>query len=152
MPCLYKAHLEGVVLRGSLHIPSLSCITSLFPLLNISHKIWMMLIAWNPFGLLRASNTTLSLPGLRMKSTFISANIVPPQQFGTHLHFCLKILQGHIVCVHLCLMQSQIMLPRLQAMHYDKKLIVMSWLLFLTTIEFFASICEENHSCINIHQ
>ena len=48
--------------------------------------------------------------------------IVPPQFFGAHLRLYPKIFQRHIIRVYLGLMQSQIVLSRLQAMPNGKEL------------------------------
>jgi hypothetical protein len=50
--------------------------------------------------------------------------IVPTQWLGAYLCMCPKILQGHIVRVHLGIVQTQLVLPHLQAMYYAYELAV----------------------------
>ena len=56
--------------------------------------------------------------------------IMPPQWLSAYLHLCPKILQRHIVRVHLGLVQPQLVLPHLQAMYYDKKLFLFELAVF----------------------
>jgi hypothetical protein len=75
--------------------------------------------------------------------------IMPPQWLGAYLRMCPKILQGHIVRVHLGLEQPQLVLPHLQAMYYDEDSFLMSWLFSLTTIKLHALINNAHSTCIN---
>jgi hypothetical protein len=71
------------------------------------------------------------------------------QWLGAYLRMCPKILQGHIVHVHLGLVQPQLVLPQLQAMYYGKDFLLMNWLSPLTTIELHALINNGHPTYIN---
>jgi hypothetical protein len=75
--------------------------------------------------------------------------IVPPQWLGAYLRMCPKILQGHIVRVHLGLVQPQLVLSHLQAMYYSEDSFLINWLSSLTTIELHALINNGHPTCIN---
>jgi hypothetical protein len=81
----------------------------------------MVVIAWNTSRSLSTSRTIFYYAHIvdqihRHKRQYI----VPPQWLGTYLHMCPKILQRHIVRVHLGLVQPQLVLPHLQAMYYGE--------------------------------
>jgi hypothetical protein len=62
---------------------------------------------------------------------------------------CPKILEGHIVRVHLGIVQLQLVLPHLQVMYYGEDFFLMNWLSPLTTIELYALINNGHPTCIN---
>jgi len=55
----------------------------------------------------------------------------------------------HSPCIHLGLVQPQLVLPHLQAMYYGEELFLMNWPSPLTTIELHALICNGHPPCIN---
>jgi len=75
--------------------------------------------------------------------------IVPPQWLGAYLRMCPKILQGHIVRIHLSLVQPLPVCPHLQAMYYDEDSFLINWLSSLTTIALNALIINGHPTCIN---
>jgi hypothetical protein len=75
--------------------------------------------------------------------------IVPLQCLGAYLHICPKILQGHIVRIHLGLVQPQLVLPHIQAMYYGEDSFLINWLSPLTTIELHALRNNGHPTCIN---
>ena len=110
----------------------------------------MVFIAWNSPRSLSASHTILSLAHFVDQIHLHKRQcIVPPQWLGAYLPLCPKILQGHIVRVHLGLVQPQLVLPHLQAMYYGEELFLMNWPSPLTTIELHALICNGHPPCIN---
>jgi hypothetical protein len=77
--------------------------------------------------------------------------IVPPQWLGVYLRMCPKMLRGHIIRVHLGLVQPQLVLPHLQAMYYGEDSFLMSLLSPLTTIKLHALI-NNGHRASTIRQ
>jgi hypothetical protein len=75
--------------------------------------------------------------------------IVPPQWLDVYLHMCPKILQGHIVRVHIGLVQPQLVLSHLQVMYYGEDSFLINWLSSLTAIELHALINNGHPTCIN---
>jgi len=55
----------------------------------------------------------------------------------------------HSPCIHLGLVQPQLVLSRLQTMYYGEELFLMSWPSSLTTIELHALICNGHPPCIH---
>ena len=76
--CTYTLHIK-LYLRlcalGYLMYPSRILHRKFSSLVNISHKVWMILIAWTSSCLLSASDNTLSQSSLWIKSTCISAKV-----------------------------------------------------------------------------
>jgi hypothetical protein len=110
----------------------------------------MVLIAWNSSRSLSTSRTILLWSTRWIKSTFISANVLCHR--NGLVFICAgvpKILQGHIVRVHLGIVQPHLVLSHLQTMYYDQNSFLMSWLSSLTTIELYALINNGHPTCIN---
>ena len=100
----------------------------------------MVLIAWNSSRSLTKSRTILWWPiFVDQIHLHKRQHIMPPQWLGGYLHMCPKILQGHIVHVHLGFMQPQLVLPHLQAMYYAKEFFLMSCLSFWQPLSFMLS-------------
>jgi hypothetical protein len=89
----------------------------------------------------------LSLAASWIKSTFICANVLCHRN-GLVLT-CTCVPKTHPPCIHLGLVQPQLVLPHLQAMYYGEELFLMNWPSPLTTIELHALICNGHPPCIN---
>ena len=116
---------------------------------NISHKVWMVLISWNSSHVLSASDTTLPRSALWIKCTYISANVSCQHNGLALLAFVSQnTSRTHCGCRPLlCTTPNNVATSSSNALW--QKFFVMSWPSLLTTIEFHALICNGHPSYIN---
>jgi hypothetical protein len=109
---------KSLCISSSQCTPPLSSITNFFHRQTLTTSICMVLITWNSSHYFYQPTLYCHGPLCGSNPPSQAPKIMPLQWFGAYLPLSPKILQEHIVCVHLGLVQPRLVLPHFQAMYY----------------------------------